>query len=207
MNALVRLPNGITETQSYSWVLREQFITVLAPYFTGYTILRNNQVPIQRTQLPVLGVYLLPEKMTPDGDLNASDIRFIHNFVVGFSVIIANNDPDIAEQKLDAAFWSIMNGLWRNASLTRFNSPANPDNTTFEGVALGVRRMVYGTIGMNNETPVAELQYEATCVLRTMWDPLITDDLKKIVVTVIPAGYDPTQTQPITVEYDFTSSG
>jgi hypothetical protein len=207
MNAIVRLPDGITQTQSCAWVLRELFLEVLEPYFSGFTIRRTDYKPILPVQLPVLGAYILNEKMTPDGDANAGSIKFIHNFQIGFSIIIANNDPDIAEQKLDAAFWSIMNGLWTDAPLTRFFSSANPDRTTLEGVALGLRRMVYGNIGKSNETPIAELQYEITCTYRTYWPPVINDFLDKIVVTVIPAGFDPTQTQTVTVEYDFTQTG
>jgi hypothetical protein len=204
MNAIVRLPNGITQTQSYTWVLREQFIAALEPFFQGFTVRRTDQKPILPPQLPVLGVYLLDEKMAPDGDGNAGDIRFIHNFKVGFSIIIANNDPDIAEQKLDAAWWSLMHGLWCNAGLTRFFNSANPDDTAFEAVSSGLRRMVYGTVGKTNETPVAELQYEATCTYRTMWDPAITDMLNLIAVTAIPSGHDPKQTTPVFVEYDLT---
>jgi hypothetical protein len=207
VNAIVRLPAGITETQSYTWVLREQFIATLAPYFSGFTILRTNQVTIQRGQLPVLGVYILPEKMTPDGDANATYIRFTHNFQIGFSIIIANNDPDIAEQKLDAAWWSLMNGLWRDQSLMRMFNSGNPDDTRIEGVVAGVRRFVYGTIGKNNETPVAELQYQVNCTYRTEWAPVITDTLEKIEVTVIPDGFDPTKTQPVLIEYLFSATG
>ena len=100
-----------------------------------------------------------------------------------------------------------MNGLWTNAPLTRFYSSANPDRTSLEGVPLGVRRMIYGNIGKNNETPTAELQYEIDCKYRTYWPPVINDFLDKIVVTVIPGGSDPTQVMTITVEYDFPQTG
>jgi hypothetical protein len=210
MNALVRLPAGITETQSYTWVLREQIIATLVPYFTGFTIFRNNQVPIQRAQLPVLGVYLLPERMTQEANNplgNEGMISFYHTFQIGISVIIANNDPDIAEQKLDAAFWSIMNGLWPSQTLMRmFHSP-NPDGVAIEGVTSGIRRMVYGSAGLNNETPIAELQYEINCTYRSDWPPLITNTLNTIAVTVIEAGFDPTQTQTVLVQYQFSQTG
>jgi hypothetical protein len=208
MNAIVRLPAGITNTQSYSWVLRETFVATLAPLFPGYTILRNNQVPIQRAQLPILGVYLLPEKMTPDGDWNAGEVRFTHDFQIGFSIIIANNGPDVAEQKLDAAWWTLMGGLWPNVGLMNMINSTTADNTRIEGVMFGMRRFVYGAIGLNNETPVAELQYETTCRYRTGWPPLtITQPLNLIAVQVVPAGVDSTQTEIIEVQYDFASTG
>jgi hypothetical protein len=209
VNAIVRLPSGITETQSYTWVLRETIIATLEPYFSGFTIRRNDQKRIETWQLPVLGVYLLPERMTPEANNplnNEGVITFFHNFQIGFSVIIANNDPDIAEQKLDAAFWTIMN-IWRDPNLMRMTNAPNPDDMRIEGVVSGVRRMVYGTIGKETETPIAELQYEATCTYRSDWEPFIPDWLETIAVTVIPFGFDPTKTQPILVEYDFTATG
>jgi hypothetical protein len=206
VNATVRLlPAGITNTQSYTWVLRETFLANLAPLFPGYTILRTNQVPIQKWQLPILGIYLLPEKMTPDGVWNAGDIRFIHDFQIGFSIIVANNNPDTAEQKLDAAWWTLMNGLWPIAGLMNMLQSTAADNTRIEGVTLGVRRFVYGAIGINQETPVAELQYEATCRYRTNWPPVITDTLDHIHVDVVPAGVDQTKTEIVEVEYDFAT--
>jgi hypothetical protein len=207
MNAIVRLPNGITQTQSVGWVLREMLLGALEPYFSGFTIRRTDYKPILPAQLPVLGAYIVNERMTPDGDPNAGAINFIHIFKIGFSIVIANNDPDIAEQKLDAAFWSLMNGLWSNAPLIRFCSSSNPDQTGPEGITLGVRRLIYGNVGKNNETPTAELQYEIDCKYRTYWPPVINDFLDKIVVTVIPAGFDQTQTPVITIEYDFSQTG
>jgi hypothetical protein len=203
MNAIFRLPAGITTTQSYSWVLRETFLATVAPLFPGYTILRNPRVPIQAAQLPVFGVYLLPERMTPDGDWDAGEIRFTHNFTIGFSVIIADNNSDTIEQKLDAAWWTIMNGLWPNAKLMNLQQSTAADNTRIEGVMSGERRFVYGG-RLNNETPVAELQYEATCRYRTGWPPTISDAFNLMVVQVVPAGVDSTKTQIITTQYDLT---
>jgi hypothetical protein len=212
MNAALRLPAGITATQSYTWVLRETIIATLvaAPPFQGFTLRRNDQKRIEASQLPVLGVYLLPERMTPEANNplgNEGMISFFHNFQIGISVIIANNDPDVAEQKLDAAFWAIMNTLWPSQNLMRMTHSPNPDGVAIEGVVGGVRRMVYGTVGKNNETPVAELQYEVNCTYRSDWPPIITGTLNEIMVTVIPDGFDPTKTQTVTVEYEFTSSG
>lgn len=204
MNALVRLPAGITATQSYTWVLRETFVAILQPLFPNYTIRRNNPETIQTWQLPIIGVYIAPEKLTPDGDWDAGCIKFIHDFQLAFSIIVANNDSDQAEQILDAAWWTLMNGLWPNVALMNMVTVPTADNTRIEGVMLGARRHVFGMIG---ETPVAELQFDVTCRYRTDWPPIITTTLDEIVVTVVPVGIDPTQTQVITVEYDFTASG
>src|SRR5262249_604382 len=151
-----------------------QMIAAVQPLFGGFRLVRNSQVPIQARDLPVLGIYLLPERMTPDGDFDVGTIRFVHQFGIGFSVGIANNDPDVAELKLDAAWWSLMNGLWRDAGLTNLIKSSSADNTRLEGITLGVRRFVYGTLGASQETPIAELQYEVTGQYRSDWAPIIT---------------------------------
>jgi hypothetical protein len=46
----------------------------------------------------------------------------------------------------------------------------------FEGITRGTRRHVYGN-ARDNETPVAELQYDITVVYRSSWEPEIFDDL------------------------------
>jgi hypothetical protein len=42
---------------------------------------------------------------------------------------------------------------------------------------------VFGSAGLNNETPFGELQYEVTCFSRSEWYPDITDTLDEIDVT------------------------
>jgi hypothetical protein len=200
---ITRLPPGITQTQSYTWVLRETFIATLQPFFAGWTIRRTNQDTILQEHLPVLGVYILNERMTPDGDWDAGEVRFIHDFQIGFSIMIANNSTDLVEQKLDAYWWTLMNGLWRNVSLMNLITSQNADNTRTEGVMLGNRRFVYGTVGKNNETPVGEIQYEATCRYRAEFGANITNTLDKIVVNVVPVGVVATETQTPIVVYAF----
>jgi hypothetical protein len=122
--------------------------------------------------------------MTPDGDLNAGEIRFTHYLKLGFSVVVKNPDPVATEATLDQAFWAIMNTLWRDPYLTNmiYTTPytgvgGTPDNTRIEGVSRGTRRHVFGNAGLNNETPIGELQYEATVKYEADYGPIIPDNL------------------------------
>src|ERR1700761_8311947 len=105
---------GVTDTQSYSLVLRDGFFDAFTPdpFFAPYTCRKNRMLRVQSELLPYLGVYIIDETMLPDGDANAGSVRFGHTLRVGFSAMVANNDPVIAEQMIDAAFWRIMNVLW-----------------------------------------------------------------------------------------------
>jgi len=175
---------GITQYQSYSYVIREMFLkTVVAlPFFADFTIKRTRRIPIKADDLPLLALYIIDDQMAPDGDANAGDIRFIHTCCLGFSAIIINNDEQQSEQALDAAFWAIMNGLWTNQYLMSMVDTwnphlgySNPDGTRIEGILRGVRKHLYGNAGANNETPIGEMQFEVWLTYRSMWDPVITD--------------------------------
>jgi hypothetical protein len=184
---------GITDTQSYSLVIRDVFYDALAlrePYFANYTKRKTKMLVVNPDLLPYLGVYIIDETMLPDGDANAGCIRFTHTLRIGFSVMIAMNDQVAAEQSIDAAFWRIMNRLWTDEyimNLLDTYNPSigvgNPDNTRIESLTRGMRRHVFGAASPNNETPVAELQYDVSCLYRTDWLPTITDDLEEIDIT------------------------
>lgn len=202
---------SITDDQSYSIVIRDAIFATLVtlPFFAGYNARRAKMLSVQPEHIPYLGIYVIDETMTPDGDLNAGDIRFNHAFRCGFSVVIKNNDSVQAELMLDRAFWTIMNGLWRNDGLTNFLHSTMPDNTRFEGVQRGTRKHLWGAAGANNELPIGELQYEATIVYRSQFAPPITDDLLQAHVETVPLATDGTvppadEVQRIISEYEFT---
>ena len=211
MNARALPPDGITATQSYTWVLREVFIDKLVslPFFAGFTVRRTRRVAIQPNQLPVLGVYIMDDGLTPDGDPNAGEIRFRVTARIGFQVVVINNDEVAAEAKLDQSFWAINNGLWRDAGVTNLIKAKSPDNVGFEAVMRGTRRHIWGTAGLNNETPVAELQYEASILYRDEFAVPVTDDLNSIhEQTAFPSDHDGSidSVDQVDVVYDFTPS-
>ena len=185
----VQPPPTISEVQSWSFIIRDMFLARLmqAEFFQGFTPRKNKALQIVTSSLPYLGVYFVNEDMSPDGDLNAGEIRFTHYLKLGFSAIVINNDPVECEAKLDQAFWAIMNTLWRDPNLTNLidtraypGGIGNPDNTRIEGVSRGTRRHVFGNAGLNNETPIGEMQYEATVKYEANYPPVITDNLLEI---------------------------
>jgi hypothetical protein len=183
----------ITDVQSYAFVIRDVFFDCLTkrePFFANHFARKTKMVPVQPNQVPYLGVYIVDEIMIPDGDANAGDIRFSHTVRIGFSVMYAINDQDKAEAAIDAAFWKIMNRIWCDQYIMNLldtynphDGSQNPDDTRIEGLTRGTRRHVFGTNLLNNQTPLAELQYEVSVFFRTGWGPTITDDLLEIDVT------------------------
>jgi hypothetical protein len=190
-----------TTVFSYSIVIRDMLLAKLkvAPFFTGFTVRKSRQLPAQSDQLPFLGVYIVKEEMESDGDPNHGDIEFIHHLTIGFSVAIVNNDPEACEEKIDQAFWAIMNTLWRDPYLMNLidtraypGGVGNPDNTRIEGIEKGSRRHIFGTSQLNNETPIGELRYEAVLKYRADYTPVITDDFLLMHQETVPLANDGT---------------
>lgn len=176
---------SITETQSCAYDIRDTFFDAVSTdaFFAGYTTRRNRMLSVQPDSLPYLGVYLVDEVMTPDGDANAGCIRFSHTARVGFSVIVQNNDQDLAAKTVDEAFLRIMNVLYTSPSIMNVLHNDNAENVGIESITAGRRRHVYGAAGLNNETPFLELQYEASAFFRTEWYSDPSDTLDEIDVT------------------------
>ena len=185
-------------------------------YFAGFTCRKNKMLPVQRNLIPYLGVYLVDEQMTPDGDANAAYVRFIHTVRIGFSVVIANSDQNLAEQTADQGFLKIMSLAYTNLYLTnplqKYVAPANqnPEGVMIEAITRGSRRLIYGAPSTDNETPFVEMQYEASCSFRTEWYPDITDTLDEIDVTTgVKPGDTPAEManrQQVAVTYTFPAT-
>lgn len=197
--------------QSYSIIIRDAIFAALVqmPFFHGWKSRRCKMLKVQPEHLPYLGVYLVDEDMRPDGDANAGDIRFSHTLRLGFSAVIAVNDPVQSELKLDQAFWQIMNGVWSNDKLTNLLRSDMDENTRFEGVPRGTRKHVWGSAGLNNELPIGEMQYVASIFYRTQFAPLIPDDLLRMHIETVPLASDGTvpdadEVKRIISEYEFT---
>jgi hypothetical protein len=180
---------GVTDTQSFSLVIRDIFFDALArdTFFADYTKRKTRMLAVMPNHLPYLGVYIIDETMMPDGDANATAIRFSHTLRIGFSVMIANNDQEVAEKTIDSAFWRIMHDFWEDPYIMNvidtYNPHlgfGNPDNTMIESISRGMRRHVFGAQMVNNETPIAEMQYDLSVFYRTEWSPGPFDDFKEL---------------------------
>ena len=208
----VAAPVTITATQSYSLVTRDAFFDAVTadPFFASYTCRKTKMLAARPEYLPYLGVYIIDETMLPDGDFNTGDIRFKHTLRIGFSVMVANNDQDVLEANLDAAFWRIMNRLWTDDGLTDLITSSMPDNVRMEGITRGLRRHVFGATSLNNETPIGEMQYDVSVFSRSEWWPEITEPLDMITSqTQFKSGHDglTTSVKQVELVVDYTQPG
>jgi hypothetical protein len=192
---------AVTDTQSYGWVIRNIFFDAVSalPIFTGFTKRKTKWLAIQSQSIPYLGVYWVGERMSPDGDGNAGAVAFKHMLRIGFSIVIANNDADTLETKLDQMMWAVSNRLFPDQYIMNmldtfaYGAPGpnnNPDNVRIESISGVDWRRNWGAAALNNEMPNAEVAGEITVMFRSMWTPVITDDLTHVHIETVPLATD-----------------
>jgi len=176
----------------------------------GLTPALRVQAKLEDNQVPYVACYHVEETLSPDGDANHAEPRFLHTLRLGFSVCITCIDDNVADQNLDAAHWTIMN-LLTNEYWAKFPAAGNWNlgrPIRIEAVTRGHVKKLFGNRMINNETPVAELQMELTVTHRTSFPPVIPDVLDTIHITVAADWpFDPNVNDPVLVEYDLPVEG
>jgi len=194
------------DLHSYAYIIRAGWIDRIKAVPTFQSIKRFGLTKMNRVQpehIPYLGCYLIDEQLRPIGDPNAGEPRFYSEMKVGFSVMIENSNDEVAEDNLDSCYWTMMN-LLTNPGWHRFKLPPPWDPVHIEGIVRGSRRHVFGNTALNNETRIAELQFDLTFKQGFAFEPGPFVDLNRIHVTVAyPWPYDPNANQPpFVVQYD-----
>jgi hypothetical protein len=193
-------PHVVATMRSYPILVRDGILDriKLMPFFATFKFGSNTAIQIQAPSLPFCGVYLLQEQMSPDGDPNVGEVRFRTVARIGIGVIIQNNDTVAAEYQLDAASQALMTGLFADPTLY------NNDVFKIQSFSAGTRQHNFGSIGKDNETPIAELRLEISYDLGTItYPPYVPDDLEIIhVETAFPLKGDTSRVQQVKTQYD-----
>jgi hypothetical protein len=186
---------------SYSYLIQLGWLArlkMIPPFNSAAKFGLSTAKPTQAEHIPYLGVYFVSEKFSSDGDANHAEPRFVHTLDLGFSYIIQNNEPDVAQEMLDAAHWSFMK-LLHDPAWHTFDYAGEP--VRIEAVTGGNHSRHYGTPGRDNETPVAEMRQEMTYTYRSSFEPIVTDVFEVMHETVVyPWPLDPNR-RPIITEW------
>ena len=168
--------------------IREAVHTRLAG-LPGYASRNRTPVPqIQVEDLPALSVFIMGERLTPDGDDNAGTLDFESSVTLGVSVVRGFADPAVLDGSIDADVDAIEARLLTDPTFARFGQDA-----LFEAVTGLTRRRLYPQDG---ETYLAELRLEITFRTRVTFEPAIADDFARLDVTARQLGR-PTTSPPI----------
>jgi hypothetical protein len=169
---------------SYALLIRDMLLSrwMILPAFASVARFGRSKAKIvQGNQIPYLGVYINNEVMTPDGDANVGEQRFLHTLTIGISYLTQNNNSDLAENRMDSAHWALMNYFTQQ----RWDR-SKDDSVRIEACTRVTRTHSYGTMKLDQETPTAELQMEMQFTYRTRFEPVVTDDLLVWHVDVYP---------------------
>lgn len=155
-------------------------VAALASTVAGWkTVRRTPMLQVQPEDLPALGVYLLREQWSPDGDANAGEPQFEHELSIGMSGAIALTDALGQLTTLDGMMASLCTTILSSTSFIAM----------IEGINSIDRRL---TFTKESDTPLAEIQIEMRVGFRSNWPPLVVDDLE---VIHVETGLKPGETQ------------
>lgn len=206
---------------SPSLIIREGLLARLQthPLFQTVSLWSRNKgkSPYAAQHIPLVAFWRMKEIMTPDGDANHAQPRFIHAAQYGVSVVLQNNDNEKAEFDLNAAHWAILRTL-ENQSWWRFPVTGEWQRNPFtnkieplkiEGVTRGeVKEVRFGSAGNEHEFPWAEQEADYTITFRSGFPPFVPDYLETIHTTVAyPWPYDPAAEEAFTAAWDVTTGG
>lgn len=144
-------------------------LKLIPPFNAAAKVSRSNAGPTQAEHIPFLGSYFISDSGVPDGAGNYAEPRFSSTIKCGYSWVIQNNDTEVAEDMLDAAYWSFMK-LLHDPAWKDF-----PNGIRIESIEGYELTRHYGNLSHNNETPIAEMRLELEFFHRIYFTPLITD--------------------------------
>jgi hypothetical protein len=108
-------------------------------------------------------------------------IRLRNSARYGFSVVVVAFQGDSGTDTLHQAYAEITNGLLTDTTFTGF------DRKLIQGITRGESLHIYGSVALDNETPLLELQFDMTVDLGTAdFYPTILDDFKTLHIDARP---------------------
>jgi len=141
--------------------------------------------PMQGAAVPAMRVLLLSEDMTPDGDYNVAEPKFIHDASIGLSAVSVADSEGETETNIDAIVNDALATLICDGTFMEL----------FEGITAIRRTYSFPNQG---ESYFAEVRLQMTVRFRTVWPPNAPYALDEIDVYPVPA-FGPAPTIPILV--------
>jgi hypothetical protein len=154
----------------YATQIAEKAFAILSDALRGQfkTFRKAPMLTFTASDMPALGVFILRERWSPDGDPNVAEPKFVHQLTLGISGSVAVSTDEQNE-------YLKLRDLMSQVDTLLLSNPSFVSMT--EGVTLVDQTAQYATVG---ETPLAEFRKDMTVQFRSNWEPAITDDLKVI---------------------------
>jgi len=141
----------------------------------GYKSRYRNPMPMtQPDELPSLRIIIAGEEMTPDGDANIGEIRFVSEVTIAITVLAAGKESAPAEYDVDLDMSEVEALLLTDPTFTKLG-----EGSLFEAITRIRRTRIFPREG---ETYFAGVRTDITFQTRADFDPTIQDDLRTVVL-------------------------
>ena len=167
---------------SVAVALRDRIVATVERFWRFSPVSKTSMPQLQPEALPWCGVFIAREVMTPDGDGNAGEPRFVSDVTIAISVVRGFQDTATLDGRIDQDFADMLAGLLCDPAFVAFG-----DDQLFESVERVDTRRLYP---MQAETYFAELRMEMTFRTRIGFPPNVPDDYRRLRVTTRPYGHD-----------------
>jgi hypothetical protein len=150
---------------------------------SGYNRIRKGwHRQLQGSDLPALSVFILAERMTPDGDGNAGEPRFVSIVTLAISLVRGFSGPEEMLASIDSDADDIEKRLLCDPDFVKLGADA-----LFESVERIQRTRL---MPQDGETYFAELRLEMDFKVRVDYPPVLPDDYRGMTITARLAGAD-----------------
>jgi hypothetical protein len=157
------------------------FSRIVAAMPTAFKTTRKIPFPtLEPDMIPALGVYLLREQMSPDGDDNDGPPRYMVDAVIGIMLIDLAADPGVLEGKVDDKIDLIENTLLSDYTFLDLRDSAT-NQPIIESVPQISRTYQFPRDG---ESYYVEARLQMTFRFRCKFPPVLLHDLNEIDVDV-----------------------
>lgn len=156
-----------------SQIANAAFNLVKAGFGSTFTTYRQTpMLQVQPADLPILGVFIMREQRAQDGQANEGEPHFKHTLTLGFSGAVQVNTDEQGQliQVLEDNMSALDVMLLQNVNFVKMS----------EGITAMDRIGQYSKIG---ETTLFEIRVEMQMEYSSRWEPVIPDDLTKVVIT------------------------
>lgn len=158
--------------------IRTAILALLEPMEAWAVVRHTPQPDYDTSKIPALGVFVIAEQDSPDGDANAGAIRFEEEIGIGVSILRGLKRPDDLDVDLELDNDAVRTLLFTNTDFTRHGP-----NGLFEAVNRIQTTRRYPKEG---ESYFAELRIEMQFIKRLVYSPVLTDDYDGTHLTVRP---------------------
>lgn len=163
--------------------IRDQVVTRIGPLYAWKTVRKVPTVTTQNDQFPRLGVYLVRENESPEGDANAGVPRYIDETVIAISVMDNLSKPEVLEGSVDAMIDTIKNTLLQDYT---FVSLKDANGNIFLDSIPNISRSY--SFPNNGESYYIECRLQMTFRFNVKYDPLFPNAFLEMDVTIEPNG-------------------